>query len=156
MLSWKDLIIAANSLSPAAFKLFLYLSKNQDGYKNYFSPTDFLNSFNMTERSYRNAKQELIEKGYLRKEEDVTIFSTKKDMYSAEYYKEKILDMTKQLEVLNIQAYNDFKKYLADKNLKQYKENVSEDVYIFTLKEIFEYVCTLVEEYSPVKMENLL
>lgn len=56
---------AAKSLTPSAFKLYLYLVENEDGWEFVLSPKDFQNSYGLAESTYRKAKQELIDKGYI-------------------------------------------------------------------------------------------
>lgn len=74
---WKDITTAGNILTASAFKLFLYLSKNKDGYNFYLSPKDFINDFKMSDKTYRNARLELIEKGYLVQNDNELIFDSK-------------------------------------------------------------------------------
>lgn len=74
---WKDITTAGNILTASAFKLFLYLSKNKDGYNFYLSPKDFINDFKMSDKTYRNARLELIEKGYLVQNGNELIFDSK-------------------------------------------------------------------------------
>ena len=63
MLKWEDFCRAADELSPSALKLYMYLAKNKDGYEFYFSSKDFCQLFNIVDKTYRNAKNELIFKG---------------------------------------------------------------------------------------------
>ena len=62
MLKWEDFCRAADELSPSALKLYMYLAKNKDGYEFYFSSKDFCQLFNIVDKTYRNAKNELIAK----------------------------------------------------------------------------------------------
>lgn len=56
---------AAKNLTPSAFKLYLYLVENEDGWEFVLSPKDFQNSYGLAESTYRKAKQELVDKGYI-------------------------------------------------------------------------------------------
>lgn len=56
---------AMHSLTPKAFELWLYFSKNQDKHSFYLSKVDFLNWCNIGKTSYYNAFNELVEGNYL-------------------------------------------------------------------------------------------
>ena len=56
---------AMHTLTPKAFELWIYFSKNQDGHKFYLSKVDFLNWSNVSASSYKNAFDELKDRGYL-------------------------------------------------------------------------------------------
>lgn len=56
---------AMSSLTPKAFELWIYFSKNQDKYDFYLSKVDFLSWSNVKSSSYFNAFKELEEQGYL-------------------------------------------------------------------------------------------
>ena len=46
----------------------MYLAKNKDGYEFFFSSKDYCDTFKVVDKTFRNAKNELINKGYLREE----------------------------------------------------------------------------------------
>lgn len=56
---------AMHSLTPKAFELWVYFSKNQDKHSFYLSKVDFLNWGNMASSSYYNAFNELEKGNYL-------------------------------------------------------------------------------------------
>ena len=56
---------AMHSLTPKAFELWLYFSKNQDKYSFYLSKVDFLSWSNIASTSYYNAFKELVKGNYL-------------------------------------------------------------------------------------------
>lgn len=56
---------AMHDLTPKAFELWIYFSKNQDKYKFYLSKVDFLSWANIKSSSYSNGIAELVEKKYL-------------------------------------------------------------------------------------------
>lgn len=56
---------AAKELSPSALKLYLYFVENEDEWEFALSPKDFQNAYDLAESTYRKAKQELIDKGYI-------------------------------------------------------------------------------------------
>lgn len=58
-------IESALKLSPNAFKLYMYLAKNKQNYKLALSKAAIYNMTGMVKNTYKRAKQELIENGYL-------------------------------------------------------------------------------------------
>ena len=56
---------AMSSLTPKAFELWIYLSKNVDSHKFWLSKVDFLSWANVGETSYYNAFNELVKLGFL-------------------------------------------------------------------------------------------
>ena len=61
----KALRNAMNGLTPKAFELWIYSSKNQDNHFFWLSKVDFLSWSNVGESSYYNAFNELKRLGYL-------------------------------------------------------------------------------------------
>ena len=56
---------AARNLKYSSMILWLYLSRNQNGYELALSPKDVEETMGLSERTYRTCKNELMEKGYL-------------------------------------------------------------------------------------------
>lgn len=56
---------AMSTLTPKAFEMWIYLSKNVDNHKFWLSKVDFLSWANIKSSSYYNAFNELIKYGYL-------------------------------------------------------------------------------------------
>lgn len=56
---------AAVDLDAGAFKLWVYMAKNQDGYMFALSSKDAAETFGLKIKQYNNAVKDLIEKGYL-------------------------------------------------------------------------------------------
>ena len=56
---------AARDLKYSSMILWLYLSRNQNGYEIALSPKDVEETMGLSERTYRTCKNELMEKGYL-------------------------------------------------------------------------------------------
>lgn len=70
------------NLSNSAFKLWIYLVDNADGYKLDLYPVDFCNVANISYSTYQRKFDELIEKGYLiksKKAKDMYLFKEKSD-----------------------------------------------------------------------------
>lgn len=61
----KALQNAMHTLTPKAFELWIYFSKNTDGHTFYLSKVDFLNWSNVKGTSYYNAFKELQDNDYL-------------------------------------------------------------------------------------------
>ena len=61
---------AMSSLTPKAFELWIYLSKNQDNHFMWLSKVDFLSWSKVKSTSYYSAFNELKELGYLVEKED--------------------------------------------------------------------------------------
>lgn len=56
---------ATKNLTPSGLKLYLYFAENEAGWNFLLSPKDFYYSYGVAESTYRKAKQELIDKGYI-------------------------------------------------------------------------------------------
>ncbi len=63
-------LIAAKELTDRAFKLYIRMSLHQDGHTYALSPVEINNSIGMTDKRYREAVKELIDKGYLVQHKD--------------------------------------------------------------------------------------
>lgn len=74
ILSLKGIQRASRDLSGESFKLWLYLAKNQDGHTLALSMVDALSWGIGSESSYHRAVKQLIEKGYLQKNNSGYIF----------------------------------------------------------------------------------
>ena len=61
---------AMSSLTPKAFELWIYLSKNQDNHFFWLSKVDFLSWSNVKSTSYYEAFNELKQNGYLIEKKD--------------------------------------------------------------------------------------
>ena len=71
-LNIKALEHAAQDLSYAAFKLYIYFAKNQDGYCFALSSKDVAQRWAMCRSAYDRCVHELIDKGYLVQDDAVT------------------------------------------------------------------------------------
>lgn len=68
---------AAQNLKPNSFKLWIYFSKNQDGYEFALSSKAVERDFGIKKDAYDGAIKELLDKGYLAKQSD----TDKEDYY---------------------------------------------------------------------------
>lgn len=80
---------AMSTLTPKAFELWIYLSKNQDNHFLWLSRSDFLSWSNVGESSYYNAFNELKKLGYIVEKEKN---SNKFDFY--EKPREQVIEIT--------------------------------------------------------------
>jgi len=80
MFDTNAVIEAANNLSDRAFKVYTAINLNKDGYTFALSSVDINNRTGFSEKKYRAAVKELIEKGYL------TLSTERKNLY---YFNEK-------------------------------------------------------------------
>lgn len=58
-------LTAASTLSDRAFKLYMRMNLHQDGFTYALSPVEISKSTGMSDKRYRDAVKELVEKGYL-------------------------------------------------------------------------------------------
>ena len=63
-------LTAAKELTDRAYKLYIRMSLHQDGHTYALSPIEINNSIGMTDKRYREAVKELIDKGYLVQHQD--------------------------------------------------------------------------------------
>lgn len=63
-------LTAAKELTDRAYKLYIRMSLHQDGHTYALSPVEINNSIGMTDKRYREAVKELIDKGYLVQHKD--------------------------------------------------------------------------------------
>lgn len=90
---------SAKDLKAGAFKLWVYFSKNQDNYTFALSPTHIQESFGMNKKQYDNARQELIEKGYLiRQRGNYYIFCETPIVIDEEELRERNREESRRLE----------------------------------------------------------
>lgn len=61
----EEIVEAYKLLSKSGLGLYLYLAKNKDSYDMDLSKADFCNKLEVSDTTYKNAKKELIEAGYL-------------------------------------------------------------------------------------------
>lgn len=63
-------LTAAKELTDRAYKLYIRMSLHQDGHTYALSPVEINNNIGMTDKRYREAVKELIDKGYLVQHKD--------------------------------------------------------------------------------------
>lgn len=68
---WNDnLLQAMKDLTPSAFKVYLFLLMNRDGFRLEFSPQFIANSVNVNKDTARTAFKQMEEYGYIKHRDD--------------------------------------------------------------------------------------
>lgn len=155
MLSWKDYTTAAKELSPAAMKLFMYLAKNQDGYVFWFSSKDYCQTFDLADSTFRKAKKELLDKGYLKEKENNQVYFNTKPTFkeTIESLKENFKQLGEQLKVEDMESYNNLIEETIKRNLKEIKD---ENLYKIEIKELIALGESMLKEVASKEIDNLL
>lgn len=155
MLSWKDYTSAANELSPAAMKLFMYLAKNQDGYTFWFSSKDYCDTFNLADSTFRKAKKELLDKGYLKEKNSNQVYFNSSGAFkeTKESLQEHLKEVTSTLRAASNEQYIEVVKKLTEAKLKEIED---ENVYKIKIKEMIDFAESLLAEETNKEFNNLL
>ena len=155
MLKWEDYCQAARELSPSALNLYMYLAKNKDGYEFFFSSKDYCNTFNVVDKTFRNAKNELINKGYLKEGEKNKVHFSSKGAFkeTKESLKEELTALVSRIKIENNDIYEEFILKVADAKLPEIE---NEYVYKNEIKKLISFAEELLAEFSKKEIENLL
>lgn len=155
MLRWEEYCAAAKELSPSALNLYMYLAKNKDGYEFFFSSKDYCQTFGVVDKTYRNAKTELINKGYLREEEKnkVQFSSSATFKETKETLQKELMRLTGLLKIQDENVYNDFLDKVTDAKLKQID---NENIYKNEIKKLICFVEDLLKEFARKDINNLI
>ena len=156
MVRWEDYIHAAKELSPSALNLYMYLAKNQDNYKFYFCAKDYCETFNVVDKTFRNAKKELLTKGFLKedpasnqvyfdsrggyKETKDSLVATLKALYD-------------RINIADAARLEDLRKAMEEADLKNTKE---ETVYMIKVKQLIQFAEDILSDISTVGFTGLL
>lgn len=155
MLKWEDCVNAGKELSGTAFNLYLYLAKNNDGYNFYFSPAHFCEMYGVSDRTYRNARDKLFEKGYLKEGDNNNVyFDTKGGMAETkEGVKERLREVYERLNAMNEEYGLKILKEMKERKLSLIEED---SLYIIKAKEVISFGEDLINELSRSEFEGLL
>lgn len=109
-----------HTLTPKAFELWVYFSKNKDNHSFYLSKVDFLSWSNISSTSYYNAFNELVEGNYLIPTDKENSTPTKYNFYELPREEEKENIFVTVNKVNNIEMNNIY----ADTNIdtKKHRE----------------------------------
>lgn len=155
MLKWEDYTAAARELSPSALNLYMYLAKNQDNYELWFSSKDYCNTFKVVDKTFRNAKAELLRKGYLREGENNKVYFDAAGGYKETKagLVEELKELGNQLKVEDIERYEKLVEVLTEAKLSSIED---ETVYILEIKQVISFAKDLLKEISSSEIEGLL
>lgn len=155
MVNWQDYIAAAKELSPSALNLFMYLAKNQDKYEFWFSSKDYCETFSVTDRTFRNARRELLDKGYLKEGKNNHTYFDASGAYkeSIESLKNRIVELGTRIQVISEDRALDYKKALSEANIKSIQD---EFVLKKQLKELVSFGEDILREITEGDFKNLL
>ena len=155
MLKWEDYTAAARELSPSALNLYMYLAKNQDNYELWFSSKDYCKTFDVVDKTFRNAKNELLRKGYLKEGENNHIYFDTCGGYkeTKENLKEELKDLSERLKIEDASRYSKLIEIMTEAKLKMIKD---ENVYKIEIKKIISFAKDLLKEISKSEIDGLL
>lgn len=155
MVRWDEYIEASKILTPSGLKLFMYLAKNQDGYEFYFSSKNYCDTFGVTDKTYRNARAELFEKGYLREGENNNVFFSANRAYkdTKEKVKLELKELGERLLVKDPKRGNDLKIKMDEADLVNIKNDT---LYIAKAKELINFAQDMLKDIAESEINGLL
>ena len=155
MLPWKDYTAASNELTPAAMKLFMYLAKNQDGYEFWFSSKDYCQTFKLADSTFRKAKKELLDLGYLKESDNNHVYFNTQPVFKET--KEKLQKQLQELgEILRLEDYDSYQKLLLKTSEKHLKEIKDENLYKIEIKDLIQFAELAIKDKASSEIKNLL
>lgn len=155
MLKWEDYIAAARELSPSGLNLYMYLAKNKDGYEFHFSSKDYCDTFGVVDKTYRNARNELLKKGYLKEGENNHVYFDSKAGYrdTKEGLKKTLLELCNRINCKDESRGEKIKIEMAKADLKNITD---EKLYIIEIKKIISFAEDMLKEISEDDYKSLL
>lgn len=156
MVKWSDYITASKELSPAGLKLYMYLAKNQDGYVLNFSSKDYCDTFGVVDKTFRNARAELIQKGYLKEDKE------SRNVYfdAGGAYKETKESLIKELRSLynriNRLSEKDGKELLDIMERVNLKKIDNENMYKSEVKKLISFAEEMLDNLSESSFNGLI
>lgn len=122
---------AARNLNGSAFKLYIYLLSNQDGFTKDYSPQHFENIYGVSNSSAKRAFQELIEAGYIEYNNknnynfnEVPQVKSGISLDCLEIEKRYIpQDNGLMVEMSYLEVYNELKEFVPEEQIKQFWNN---------------------------------
>lgn len=153
--NWKDCCIAAKELTISALKLYLYLIKNQNDYNVALNSENYCKTFNVVDRTYRNARNELISKGYLKIGENNKVFFDAAASFkeTKENLQKRLQSIGDTLKVENQKLYLDLLLKVSDAKLPQIK---NENVYKCKIKECISIGEDYLKDIAASEMSGLM
>lgn len=156
MVRWEDYIKAARELSPSALSLYMYLAKNQDNYEFYFSTADYCKTFNVVDKTCRNAKKELLNKGYLKEDS-----KTNKTYFDArggygetkEQLIQQLRELYNRINIKDEQRAQELKETMEQAKLKTIQVDA---VYMIEIKKLIAFAEDIIKDIDSVGFDDLL
>ena len=111
--------------------------ENENGWEFNFSPKDFMRSYNVAESTFRNAKRELIDKGYIIEEKNnhFIFYSNPEDsQLSKEDLMKELIRIAERIKEYSEEDYENF-KYKAYE-ISQLRVEERKNLFIELLKEM--------------------
>lgn len=155
MLKWDEYCKAARELSPSALNLYMYLTKNKDGYEFYFSSKDYCDTFKVVDKTYRNAKNELIKKGYLKENgKKVNFSSSAAFKETKENLKNELLRLATMIKTSgHTDLYEKIYDLMESANLKSITDD---NIYKNEIKKLIQFAEEIIQEFIERDISNLL
>lgn len=155
MLKWDEYTSAAKELSPSALNLFMYLAKNQDQYELFLSSKDYCNTFNVTDKTFRNARNELFEKGYLKKKDGNRVYFDTSGAYkeTKEGLKQQIINLLNKIRVEDENSYYDFVEAISNAKLKEIE---NENIYMIEAKKLISFGEDILKNITESQVNGIL
>lgn len=155
MLKWEDYTSAARELSPSALNLYMYLAKNQDDYNFYFSSADYCSTFQVVDKTFRNARKELMNKGYLKEGEKNHVYFDSKGGFkeTKESLQEEFKEIASKLKVESETLYSDLKKLTQEKDLPNIED---ETLYKIEIRRLISIGSDYLKDCAAAELKKLL
>lgn len=155
MLKWDEYTAAARELSPSALNLFMYLAKNQDKYEMYLSSKDYCSTFNVSDKTFRNARNELFDKGYLKKKENNNVYFDTTGAYkeTKESLKSELLDLSNKIRKEDEDSYYDFLETVMKAKLKDIE---NEAIYKIEIKKLIGFGEDILRNITESQIKGIL
>ena len=155
MLKWEEYTAAAKELSPSALNLYMYLAKNQDNYNLWFSSKDYCQTFDVVDKTYRNARNELLRKGYLKEGENNHVYFDSSGRYkeTKENLISELKEIGSRLKTQDEERYAKLTEVLREANLKEIED---ETLYKIEIKKVISFAQDLLVEISQSEIGGLL
>lgn len=155
MLRWEEYCAAARELSPSALNLYMYLAKNKDGYEFFFSSKDYCQTFDVVDKTYRNARIELMNKGYLKEMDKNKVYFSSSAAFkeTKENLQEELKRLSSLLKIQDENIYYDFFEKVKTAGLK---EITNENIYKIEIKKLINFAEDLLKEFARKDLSELL
>lgn len=156
MVKWSDYITASKELSPAGLKLYMYLAKNQDGYILNFSSKDYCETFGVVDKTFRNARAELLQRGYLKEDKEgrnVYFDATGAYKETKESLQQELKNLYDRINLLSEKDGDELRVVMGQAKLK---EITNENEYKSEIKKVISFAEEMLIILSSQAFKNLI